>query len=356
MKSILSAIGRYVAVSLIASAPLFAGGAPDDPVPTPGACASGVVTQQFYDRVAGCAGTVARKDAATLCSPGFTLATGEQWRNAHHQLKPLHHYWLSDKLDRDTDRGRCVGRPAGRATDCGDTAMHVCAAGADTDAEGNHCGVFDCGWNPSPFDEVVPDQYLGGCTAPDTTAGALCAGPPPSWDQLQIDIMTGEDEARSSSEITADVIVGTSIQHVCLKPSDSLPSAGLCPNGPGAPGWSRGSAVSIFFTVPAQTSLTGFATLLIKLAQGPCFGCTSDNWNIEAIKVTARDTSKVAPPRVLLDLGSGGRINADSCVARLKDAPNATMVTFSLSPGMNSHVYADGNAKGLTTTCMNNGG
>ena len=83
-----------------------------------------------------------------------------------------------------------------------------------------------------------------------------------------------------------------------------------------------------------------------------------DNWNIEDIAVVAIDSTNTLPPKFLLSVTSGGGgVNDKSCIARLKDTPNAAGVTFSLgSPPSNTHVYVGGPSSGATSTCKNNGG
>jgi Transthyretin-like family len=147
---------------------------PPPPDPTMG-CASGTVTQHFFDGMSGCAGTVTRDRAASLCAPGFAPCTANQWLRSRRHLKPEHHYWLGEKLDRDNVLRGCAARPAGRAIDCGDArSMHVCRAGAAVDPEGNQCGFRDCDWDPWLGKEFLDNLYFGGCTASDTTAGTLC--------------------------------------------------------------------------------------------------------------------------------------------------------------------------------------
>ena len=72
----------------------------------------------------------------------------------------------------------------------------------------------------------------------------------------------------------------------------------------------------------------------------------------------AVDSTNTLPPTFLLSVTSGGGgVSDTSCIARLKDTPNASAVTFSLaSPPSNTHVYIGGPSPGATTTCKNNGG
>jgi hypothetical protein len=186
---------------------------------------------------------------------------------------------------------------------------------------------------------------------------------PSTYDRLLINVTTGQNNLRSSSEVTASIPgEGT----FCLKPSTSDSPDGICPNGPSATdqtgrnSWQNSDgAISQVFTLPSPLpGLTGAMT--ITLVQGPCFACTSGNWNIEDIGAIAEDSTNTLKPVVLLDLTSGTTtVDDKSCIARLKEGPvNAAAATFSLaSPPTNTHVYADGTAvKGSITACKNNGG
>jgi hypothetical protein len=191
----------------------------------------------------------------------------------------------------------------------------------------------------------------------------LVSAPPSSWDQLKFDIVTGQDDLRDSSEVTATV--SSEPSKICLKPSTANSPDGICSNGSGATDrtgrstWQNSDGViSQTFTVAnPQTSASGFGNLTISLIEGSCFGCTSDNWNIEKITVTAIDSTSRLPPTILLSLTSaGGGVSDTSCVTRLKDTPNAQSATFSLaSPPTNTHTYNGGPSSGLTTACKNNG-
>lgn len=186
----------------------------------------------------------------------------------------------------------------------------------------------------------------------------------PSWDQLRFDVTTGADDARGSTEIIASV---TGQGTFCLKPSTGRAADASCPsNGGGATDQTGRSSwqfsdgvISQTFTVPApQTSASGFAGLTLSTLQGSCFGCTSDNWNVENLTVTAIDSTGALPPTVLLNLTSGsGVVNSTSCVMRLKESPNASTASMSLvSPPTNVRTYVGGPSGGSTTSCTNNGG
>jgi hypothetical protein len=178
----------------------------------------------------------------------------------------------------------------------------------------------------------------------------------PTFDEIVIDLTTGSGGLRSSSEVTAS-IPGEGI--FCLKPSDSNPPDGICDNGSGAPAWQDGvEVISQTFGLPSPLHLP--TTMRVTLVQGTCLGCTSDNWNIEDISVTALDHTHTLLPLPLLILsGTKPENDNQSCVARLKDtdAANAAAVMFSLaSPPSNSHTYVGGKNNGISTKCFNNGG
>ena len=73
--------------------------------------------------------------------------------------------------------------------------------------------------------------------------------------------------------------------------------------------------------------------------------------------LTAIDSTGARPPAILLSLnGAGGSVNDRSCIARLKQSPNAEAVKLGLAaPPTNSHTYVLGPSSGGTTTCKNNG-
>ena len=185
---------------------------------------------------------------------------------------------------------------------------------------------------------------------------------PATFDRLRIVITTGQDSIKDSSEVTVTVPgEGT----FCLKPSTSNSPDGICANGSGATdqtgrnSWQNSDGpIAQVFTLPNPPDfLTGSMT--ITLVQGTCFGCTSDNWNIEDISAFAEDSTNTMKPLPLLGVLSGTTtVDDKSCIARLKDgADNAAAATFSLtSPPTNTHVYVGGKSAGNTTGCQNNGG
>jgi hypothetical protein len=158
---------------------------PAPPPPTPGGCASGTVSQQFYDGMVGCAGRVKAADAPKLCGTGFSLCTTTQYTLNRRHLKPEHNYWTADHLNLDGYLGNCAAVPWPKGSDCHDSALHVCVPimpTGGTDPEGNTCrdDVNECYFDPAVGEEAPPNQYLGGCGFTDETAGAVCCAFPPT--------------------------------------------------------------------------------------------------------------------------------------------------------------------------------
>jgi hypothetical protein len=132
-----------------------------------GGCADGSIEQAFGGGMVGCAGSETYASRASLCGPGYRLATAAEWVALRGGIAPSHDYWTSDAL-RYSGAGTSscfVSTTVG--TDCGATPMRVCTA-AGSDAEGNRCNWQHCG-----LEANAPDQFFGGCVG-NTTAGALC--------------------------------------------------------------------------------------------------------------------------------------------------------------------------------------
>ena len=180
----------------------------------------------------------------------------------------------------------------------------------------------------------------------------------PTFDRVSISLTTGHDNAGSGVEITG-MLSGQS-SPICLKPSTSLPSDGICSNGSGATDhndkntWDNWAISTQLFPLDTQqTSAAGFGTIDITLLQSGC-GLSCDNWDIQGITITAIDSTGTLPPTSLIGMLNPN--NGDNCIARLKGAPNATIVRFGLN-GTNTHIYVNGTASetGQTTNCKNNG-
>jgi hypothetical protein len=208
--------------------------------------------------------------------------------------------------------------------------------------------------------------------SPDATATFSCpSGSPPTFDTIDIQIQTGNDNADQNLEIlgilnSPRVFLG----NLCLKPSNdsSVPSGPsgpggwtLCANGASdAPSWGNGN---VFDTghIPLPTPLTpaqvAAGNLQIQSNQSPC-GFSCSNWDIQTITVTFFDSTNTLPPDTAVTFGppiSSGW-NSNNCLARLKTPFNATTVQFSLN-GTEQHTYVDGTSSeaGAVTTCTDNG-
>src|SRR5206468_1825855 len=116
----------------------------------------------------GCAGNVTWANRATLCAPGFDVASAKVWNWSHGAVAPMHHYWTNDNLHfAGMGSGNCSAE-YGAGTACTEgQPMRVCAS-TNTDPEGNHCGWVKCGLHGT-----TPD-YFGGCNGDNVTAGSLC--------------------------------------------------------------------------------------------------------------------------------------------------------------------------------------
>ncbi len=128
-------------------------------------CADGTIEQVFAGGMVGCAATATYANRASLCAPGYRVATAAEWVGLRNGIAPTHNYWTNDPLKfNGTGPSSCfVSTSVGN--DCGATPMRVCTG---TDPEGNVCNWTHCG-----IDANTPDQFFGGCSG-NTSAGAVC--------------------------------------------------------------------------------------------------------------------------------------------------------------------------------------
>jgi hemoglobin len=176
---------------------------------------------------------------------------------------------------------------------------------------------------------------------------------------LGITITTGDDDARADTELWLTIpAMGFA---ACLKPSNNANPSPVCPQNGGSAtdqngrqGWGNGStdpAPQVFaLTMPAPV-LPGMNIQLISHNHG--FE-NDDNWDIQAITVTG--TTRGGTTSTLLSLAGPMPPNSGNCIARLKAAPNASTVVFTVD-GTNGHTYLDGtpSERGAVATCTNNG-
>lgn len=131
-----------------------------------GGCADGTIEQTFAGGMVGCAASGTYANRASLCGPGYRVATAAEWVALRNGLAPTHDYWTDDALKwNGTGPSACFVSTSVGSTTCGTSPMRVCTA-AGTDAEGNTCNWTHCGLNAN-----TPDQFFGGCVS---NAGALC--------------------------------------------------------------------------------------------------------------------------------------------------------------------------------------
>jgi hypothetical protein len=214
---------------------------------------------------------------------------------------------------------------------------------------------------PDSPDPTLFDAFGYGLnkTAGEQTVYVLFGRPhAPTYDEISIALTTGNDDAASKSEIIGQF---SGQQPICLKQSDSRPPDSTCPgNGNSSPSWDNwsGFAPPPFPLSAPQTSAAGFGTLTITLLQAdPTCDASCDNWDLQAITVTALDSTKHLSPIHLLQM-SEPNTGGNNCIARLKGPANnnSTSVEFGNFDTSNpTHVYSDGKWKGETTNCSNNG-
>jgi hypothetical protein len=131
-----------------------------------GGCTDGTSEQSFLgDHAVGCAGSVTFANRQTLCAPGWSVCSANQWVVQRASGAPTHNYWTNDNLGFfGSSSNNCSATTAGNS--CGDNPMRICAG--NLDPEGNRCNWAGCG-----LEGLTPNQFMGGCLD-NTTAGSLC--------------------------------------------------------------------------------------------------------------------------------------------------------------------------------------
>ena len=229
---------------------------------------------------------------------------------------------LAELHNPTADAGRCQnGSGGGSNTPCDFSSSHCpsgesCKTGGGAPKYGDYNGIACAGNNVIAAwasATAPPGLPAPGSISIFSSVIPLVTPPTPTWDRIRIDITTGQDDLRSSSEAIATVSSQPG-SAFCLKPSTSRSPDSTCANGSGAKDqtgrdhWQNSDGViSQTFTLPTpQATAAGFGTMTITLLQGSCFACTSDNWNIEDIAVTAIDSTNTLPPTFLLSVTSSG--------------------------------------------------
>ena len=179
-----------------------------------------------------------------------------------------------------------------------------------------------------------PLARLTGQAPTSLFATPSCApiAPPTSFTSVIITIGTGNDDARSDTELWATF---TGEPAMCLKPSNNADADGTCPNGGsshdqnGNQSWNNFTSSTQTFPLATPSTLAG-ATITIQLIEHNNGFETDDNWDIQSITVTGLDSH--GTPTVLLNMANAPSSSSpNNCMARLKGAPNPGSVTYNLS-------------------------
>jgi hypothetical protein len=93
--------------------------------------------EDFATNMKGCAGTVTFAARASLCAPGWSVCTANQWVNRFGGKIPAYNYWTNDNLRYTQDAIGCaVSTSVGE--DCSPTPMRVCTASV-----ADHDGAYE---------------------------------------------------------------------------------------------------------------------------------------------------------------------------------------------------------------------
>jgi hypothetical protein len=124
----------------------------------------------FSNGMMGCPGSVVWTQRASLCGPGCSVCTVQQWVANRNGVVPTHNYWTNDNLKSSGWGDGICNVSSLYGTDDSPSPMHVCAE--HRDLEDNGCDWLGCGAVDIP---PQPSEYLGGCS--DKFAGTLCCKP-----------------------------------------------------------------------------------------------------------------------------------------------------------------------------------
>ncbi|MGA8222616.1 MAG: hypothetical protein WB780_13265 [Candidatus Acidiferrales bacterium] len=180
-----------------------------------------------------------------------------------------------------------------------------------------------------------PLARLTGSGPTQTFAMPNCAPPPPpaSVNEVHITIETGNDDARSDTELWATFPGEPSI---CLKPSNNADADGVCPNGGsatdqnGKQSWENWTTSAQSFSLPIPQPIAALSTINIKLLEHNSWLESDDNWDIQSITVTMTDTTGTTTTVLSMSNPRDSHHN-DNCMARLRGSPNPSAVTYNLS-------------------------
>lgn len=137
----------------------------------------------------------------------------------------------------------------------------------------------------------------------DAEPVATAAGADFSVTSMSLTIGTGSDDLRSSSTV-----------YLSALRSDGTWSTEYPIMGSGASSWSSTNAY-----ISSWNGLDPCVTRLrLRLQQGSCFGCTSDNWDVSSLNVTM---SYLGGPRTLLAMSPVTRLTESSPTVELTTLP-----------------------------------
>lgn len=138
----------------------------------PQGCATSIsVWERFGGTMTGCAGSVRWQDRDTLCAPGYSACTPQEWKDNRDLQEPSHNYWTDTDL-RYGGRSYACWASESYGYACNEP-MRVCKPGGDDDWDGDGVQDNDCNWSNCGLETTFPNEYFGGCSG-DTTAGTLC--------------------------------------------------------------------------------------------------------------------------------------------------------------------------------------
>ena len=174
-----------------------------------------------------------------------------------------------------------------------------------------------------------PLARLTGSAPTQTFATSNCAPQPPplSVTAASVSIGTGNDDARSDTELWATF---SGEPAICLKPSNNAQPDGVCNNGGNATdkngnqSWNNWTTSSQQFTLTTPQPLAAISQLTIQLLEHNNGFETDDNWDIQSISVSLIDTSG-NKTQVLGLANPQDPNNSNNCFARLTGS-NGTVI------------------------------
>jgi hypothetical protein len=168
-----------------------------------------------------------------------------------------------------------------------------------------------------------------GPTAIFTTPACAPAPLPTAFVSVSIDVITGNDNARSDTELWATF---NGEPALCLKPSNNANSDGTCNNGGsardqnGQQNWGSGDNGTQNFNLAAPQALDG-GTVTIQMLEHNSGFEGDDNWDIQGITISGTDSNGNSTMLLSMSVPQNG----NNCIARLRGSPNPSSVTYNLS-------------------------